>query len=376
MMKCNIQFFTLLVTTAILSGCSGIHYNEGASRLAISDTKEATLKPLFFPANSTEAHYKIKKTKDAVSVNLISAHICDFLELSLAGFNSGEMLSRSNAKSEICSNDDKPLAVDASSLRRRTRGEILIIAKVGELSDLNGLTFDAGKLQDTGRVIYYNADVRESGQLINAMNIPIYGPLVYTGGRFAIDLSVVELDSQENEQIKALLGKLAAIGTTVSATSTGPILDTLNSLGSTLISGNGDDIELRYQALYDLPSENSGTQVHRMELTEGYLALVREEHRSRLPNWETLCIDKEAGLIRKINSDTAICNGDVYRDRTWLLLRVAKEDKNSDFVQKAIATEVVSEFLNRSKTDLQGNDPSTELAEALDKLKSDLNQIK
>ena len=53
-----------------------------------------------------------------------------------------------------------------------------------------------------------------------------------------------------------------------------------------------------------------------------------------------------------------------------------KKIKNSDFVQKAIATEVVSEFLNRSKTDLQGNDPSTELAEALDKLKSDLNQIK
>ena len=48
MMKSNIQFFRLLVVTAILSGCSGIHYNEGASRLAISDTKEATLKATIF----------------------------------------------------------------------------------------------------------------------------------------------------------------------------------------------------------------------------------------------------------------------------------------------------------------------------------------
>jgi len=355
-------------------GCSGIHYNEGASRLNAAYTGKMELRPLF--SQTTSGPVGQIQTGEAMSVNLVSAHICDFREVSLAGFSTGEMFSRSNAKSRVCTNDGPPLGSDVSSAKRRTRGEILIVAHAGELSEDNGLSFDAARLRDTGRVIYYNADVRESGQLINALNIPVYGPLLYAGGRFALDLTVLELDNEENAQVKGLLEKLAAIGRTVSATTSGSLVDALNTLGGTLISGNGDDVELRYQAVYDLPSASSGSAVHRMPLTEGYLALVREEHRSELPTWNKICIDREEGLIRHKVADDSCKEGDVYRNRTWLLLRIAKEDKTSPAVQKAILSETVGQFLDRSKTDLRGQSPAADMLQGLEGLSEKLKSLK
>lgn len=367
----KIAMTSLLLGTV---GCSGIHYNEGASRLNATYTDKQLLHPLF--SKTTSGHSGQIAAGEAMSVNLVSAHICDFREVSLAGFATGEMFSRSNSKSRICRNDGPPLGRDVSSAKRRTRGEILIVAHAGELSEDNGLSFDAAKLRDTGRVIYYNADVRESGQLINALNIPVYGPLLYAGGRFALDLTVLELDNEENAQVKGLLEKLAAIGKTVSASTNGALIDALNTLGGTLISGNGDDVELRYQAVYDLPSADSGSVVHRMPLTEGYLALVREEHRSELPKWTEICIDKEEGLIRHKTDDNSCKQGDVYRNRTWLLLRVAKEDKASRAVQKAIVAETVGQFLDRSRTDLRGRNPAAELLQGLEELTKELEYLK
>ncbi len=344
-------FIRILISVSLaatLAACSGIQFNEGANRVRtpITNAENTEFRGLFFNDDTGRTPFD---TGDAISINLISAHICDFRESSYSGIGSGEFFNSSNDKSKICTGggDGK-----TTSSKRHTRGEILIIAQANEMTGTDSLTFDMSKLRDHGRVIYYNSDIRESGQLINALNIPIYGPQIYNGYPFALDLAILELDNEENEKIKGLLGQLAAIGKTVSAPSNGPLLDVLNALGSTLISGNGDDVEFRYQLVSDIKGHKK-SKIHRMPLAEGYLALIREEHRSDMPEWHKVCVDRESGLIRHKaprtkNHNPDDCGGDVYRERTWLLIRIANEDKDSPAVLKARTQEKVADFVKRS----------------------------
>ncbi len=362
-MNASFICITLASVAASLSGCAGIHYNEGASRSKtnFAGSGDNDFEANFYALSESENKSEIK-TGEAFSVSLISSHICDFRESSLSGFSVGEIFNSTNSKSKICNNGDTSAELKPS--RRKTRGEILIVANAAELGESSGISFDAAKLRDNGRVIYYGPDVRESGQLLNMENLPVYGPLLYKGGRFALDLGIVELDNEENEQIKSLLTTLASMGKTVAPTG-GPLIDLLNTLGGTLISGNGDDVELRYHTSYDLPASKEVSKVERKPLAEGHIALVREETRSETPEWNKICVDKKSGLLRHRDINKKECDGEVYRDRTWLLLRVAREDKDSNAVKKAIAQETVGVFLDRTKTDLRGNNPSAELQSSL-----------
>ncbi|MBN0856463.1 hypothetical protein JTL95_38625, partial [Pseudomonas aeruginosa] len=114
-----------------------------------------------------------------------------------------------------------------------------ITASAGERgATSNGLSFNPADIKRNGRVVYYNEDIRESGQLINALNIPIYGPKTYDGGTFFVDLAILELDENENKQSRKLLQELAKVGSASYAPGT-PVLNLLNSLGDALLSANG-----------------------------------------------------------------------------------------------------------------------------------------
>ena len=333
-----------LAIVIFLTGCATgpYTYNEGSTRVVgytnkvqAKEEKPAKSIGLYMVGSelSKDTEKTIIKPNDAFSVRLLSAFICDFRELS----NPTDSAAISNRGATPCPGGD-------GGQHAGVRGEIVIVANVGERSrDGGGLTFDPSNVKN-GRVIYYNEDVRETGQLINALNLPVYGPKTYGGKPFYMDWSVLELDNKENAAARKLLKQLADVGTLPAAPYT-PVLKLLNTLGGALIDANGDDLEMRYQMETDptLDCDNlnnpkntknpkidrtcENLTVHRMPLREGYYAFVRSENRSEYPDLSGIEVCKELGVL---------CAGDSkqpWRDKTWLLVRVAREDNDAALAQ-------------------------------------------
>lgn len=337
-------------TLALLAtGCSNsLYHNEGASQIAHSaDGSQIT--SIFLPY---KGHGPIPQDRpiekgEAFSIKLVSAYICDFHE----GRTSRDWFSNSNTDATPCKGGDGNFLGN----RNETRGEIAIIANAGERNDKTaGLTFDPNDVQNHGRVVYYNEDIRESGQLINALNIPVYGPKTYDGGPFFMDWAVLELDNDESEQSRKLLQELANIGSTAYAPGT-PVLNLLNTLGGALLGANGDDVELRYQLEFDPPytrmtRPNSLAITNRTSsyapLREGYYALVRKEHRDQLPEFDLLKVTDgkynpmlgirmlPASPATESTAQQETAPGyKLYKDSSWLLIRVSREDHSQALTQ-------------------------------------------
>jgi hypothetical protein len=319
-----------------LQGCTpSLRHNEGAVQIAQVGKRPALAKSIFISALASDS--KTINKGEAVSVKLVSAYICDFRE----GKASGDWFSRSNDDAKPCKAGDgnAPFLGTAQG----TSGEIAILANAGERTSTstNGLSFNPATLQRNGRVVYYNEDVRESGQLINALNIPIYGPKTYEGGAFYLDLAMMELDNDENEQSRQLIQQLAQIGGAAFAPAS-PVLNVLNSLGSALLEANGDDVELRYQLEFD-PSYKGYTSkgstqrkrsaVSRAPLREGYYAVVRMEQRDQLPKFDKIKITGQPYSPLLANGDNT-----VYKGGSWLLIRVAREDNAQARTQDLTST--------------------------------------
>jgi hypothetical protein len=188
----------LAYTTAliVLAGCSqNLQHNEGAVQIARSADGIHVGSIFLLPSQRNAT--PIKKG-EAISVKLITAYICDFRER----LTPRDWFSSTNTDAVPCKGGDG----NANGLwsAQNTRGEIAILANAGERTTTTGLVYNPADIQRNGRVVYYNEDVRESGQLINALNIPIYGPKTYEGGTFFMDLAIMELDNDENEQGEAL----------------------------------------------------------------------------------------------------------------------------------------------------------------------------
>lgn len=268
------------------------------------------------------------------SISLLSAYICGFREVrGLNAINYDPSNHANNPDGGVTEGCANGMAATPGRLERVTRGEITILANVGEASDQKSLTMNPADEGTKGHVIYYNDDIRESGQLINALNLPIYGPKEYQGKNLVFDLWMLELDNEENERVKSLLSSLADIGAT-SRPESAPILQVLNTLGGSLLSGNQDDVEARFQMRFDVPPPFSGevpSNIFRLPLAEGYYAFVREENRDLNPSWGEFAVNKEMGELC-LSDDGMTCvqgNQNTYRGRTWYLVRVARESKAS-----------------------------------------------
>lgn len=327
-----------LAIVIFLTGCATgpYTYNEGSTRVVgytnkvqAKGEKPAKTVGLYMVGSelSKDTEKTIIKPNDAFSVRLLSAFICDFRELS----NPADSAALSNRGATPCGGGD-------GGQHAGVRGEIVIVANVGERRDGGGLTFDPSNVKN-GRVIYYNEDVRETGQLINALNLPVYGPKTYGGKPFYMDWSVLELDNKENAAARKLLKQLADAGAAPAAPYT-PVLKLLNTLGGALIDANGDDLEMRYQMEMDstLDCNKLGNShdcndlaVHRMPLREGYYAFIRSENRSEFPNLDAVNVCEETGVL---------CTGKdkPWRENTWLLVRVAREDTNAALAQDTAQT--------------------------------------
>ncbi|QFT22008.1 hypothetical protein FIV02_10515 [Pseudomonas sp. THAF187a] len=343
-MKLRLSKYCICTATLLaLAGCAqGLHHNEGATQIAHSpDGKH--IRSIFIPdpGNATQTNEHPIEKGEAFSIKLISAYICDFRE----GSGPRDWFSRSNAGALPCEGGDGNTSLLGTT--NYTRGEIAIIVNAGERNDgVTGLTFNPADIQRNGRIVYYNEDIRESGQLINALNIPIYGPKTYEGGSFFMDWAILELDNDESVQSRQLLQELAKIGSAAYAPGT-PVLNLLNTLGGALLGTNGDDVELRYQVEFDPPysgvtKKDSNAIQKRVTpyapLREGYYVIVREENRDQLPPFEKLRVSQG-----KYNPLLAIKNAPnqpyrLYKDRSWLLVRVAREDHAKALTQDASTT--------------------------------------
>ncbi len=334
------------ISLLLVGGCSSsLQHNEGATQVAHSPDKRA-MSSIFLPSgrNSTTAIEK----GEALSIKLIAAYLCDFREEK----GNGDLLASGNKESSLCTGGDGSLFDNA----RSTQGEIAITASAGERgATSNGLSFNPADIKRNGRVVYYNEDIRESGQLINALNIPIYGPKTYDGGTFFVDLAILELDENENKQSRKLLQELAKVGSASYAPGT-PVLNLLNSLGDALLSANGDDVELRYQMEFDPPYQGrtrktdtqprNGTSISsRAPLREGYYAFVRMEQRDRLPAFGQLTVSTGSHNPLLVEAKTM----QLYRGGSWLLVRVAREDhKQASAQDVSTATAAFLEQLGRA----------------------------
>ena len=344
-----------IYSSLILSACSSVNFNEGSSRVFIAkgDSDKGSLQngTIYYYSHDANSPQQIINKDDYFSIKLISTFICNFRESK--GFD--ELTETSNKFSKVCNNFAKN-SIKTDGIKQGTRGEILIAANIGEQKSGFKIGFDLATVRNGSKVVYYNPDVRESGQLINAINLPVYGPKKYEGYPFLMDISVFELDNDESKEIKALLSKLAELGVAASAN---PLINNVvKPLGEALIGSNTDDLELRYTMNFDEPGPLDST-VPRMQLREGFYAIVRKEPRDQIANFKKLCVDAKTGLLLEVDKNDVQCNlkvyddlghNNVFRDNTWLLFRVAKEDPQSPAIDQVDTLEMLSSFLSRDKS--------------------------
>jgi hypothetical protein len=165
------------------------------------------------------------------------------------------------------------------------RGEIGVIINVKEFGiDANIDFTQAG--QRSGRLVYYSDDVRKNagatgdgsprpGNFLNFSSMPVYGPIKYAGRPVLIEVSVIEFDEYEVNRAKAVLQKLAQLGSVVYPPAS-PAPAVLNDIGSAFLTGVQDDSELRFHTVM-YPFHGKDASTHNF-LREGDLVLIKEEN--------------------------------------------------------------------------------------------------
>jgi hypothetical protein len=324
------------ILALLLSGCTSGFLNEGATKVRSSTVaspgETPKFKSIYYKPESqdTSIDKRIIRKGEYFSISLLSAYICGFREgrgLDMFSYDHSNPRGDEDAPSKGCNYGG---AMKIGRDDRVTRGEISILANAGEASNTKSLSINPSDASAKGRVIYYNDDIRESGQLINAVNLPIYGPKEYQGKNVIFELWMLELDNEENNEVRSLLDTLSELGGKAYPPSS-PILGVLNTLGGAFLSGNQDDVEARFQMRFDVPAGDNSS-IARLVLAEGYYAFVREENRDMNPEWDRFTVNEGMGELCSADAETGKCkseNNNTYRDRTWFLVRIARESRES-----------------------------------------------
>ena len=348
-------FYSVLsMMIALLAGCSPsqYHLNEGANEYRVAkkgkyDEKDNSTYSDFSSRYFKEADSSSILPSDTISIRLLQAYICDFREQA----SLTEKFGSDNPDVQSCGNGI--LNPDTSlENANRTRGEIAVVVKAFERTKGNGVALDYNSIQKDGRLIYYNEDVRESGQILNFSNLPVYGPIIYTGKPFYLEINILELDAEESKQVQTLLSSLANFGTQAYPPAS-PILNILDTLGGALVGGNKDDLEFRHQTEFDGYLKNStASDEYRAPLAAGTYAYIRQEQRDRLAPWNKIALDSKTGYLyqtKEINGKPG-CNipsapknltlppCEPFRGRTWFTMKITKgEDATEQEVGQTMA---------------------------------------
>lgn len=282
----------VLVLMLVASGCA--YKNEGAidyrrQKLSTGSTGGASFK-LVKKYAMTEGLQSCPALDehDKISIHLVQGFVKDFMEI--ANLRAGET-------------------------KKTTRGEIAVVVKAAEMTSDGLLNFDAAAV-DSGRLIYYNDDVRR-GQFLNFSYLPVYGPVEWKGNPIVLQIYIIEVDT-DSEQLQPLLKTLATLGSMLYAPAA-PALTVLDKLGTALLSGSHDDVLFRYHMTFY--PESGGKELGYPVLTAGNYVLMRQEDRQVDFNWDRIEYDREDGRLRVGPGEDA----PLFRDETYLVFQVQKD---------------------------------------------------
>jgi hypothetical protein len=279
---------------AMLAGCvsPGRKYDAGAvtHRMATPDGKS------FYKYFSKEqlGTLDIIKPGDSVSVRINAIYICDFAESNAFPENftlwAQDAILRADPDEHYPPPSCSGLGLEKS--KHYTRGEIVVLADVIEQGGGRTIAYSKNGFDaKQARVVYYDDDIRESGQFFSIANVPVYGPIKYSGNALFLRLFMLELDDEENAQTSAMLKKLAELGGRAYPPAS-PILKTLSSVGDALLSGEQDDLEFRYTMTFDpYPS----TSASYLPLAVGNYVVVKSTNRSVDFEWAKQAYDNGTG---------------------------------------------------------------------------------
>lgn len=180
-----------------------------------------------------------------------------------------------------------------------SRGEFAIVAKAFEMSSDPALPTNAFDFRPDsasgGRVIYYSDDVKRH-QALNFGMVPMFGPVIYNGNPVGISVFLVEIDTtKDNAQMSALLSTIASAGRLASVPGT-PLFNMLESLGSSLINANKDDLLLRYDTTFR-SEKGAHPDIKTSLFRYGEYILIRNENRETSIDWEKLSYDPATGKV-------------------------------------------------------------------------------
>lgn len=275
---------------------------------------------------------------DIISVYLTQAHISDFTERWGALFGS-------------------------------KRGEIAIVARAAELDA--GSDFDfASTGKDRGRLVYYSEGVQPR-QFLNFSQIPIYGPVEYTGKPLVLELYLLELDVTENTEVSGMLSAAAGLGATAYPPAS-PVLRVLDTIGGGLLRGNSSDLEFKYHAAL-LASERQMLSLKAGTLEYGNYVFVRMPYTnpdareaSNSHRWNSWYFNQKTGRLYDRRSDCS----EPLLSQTYVSLQInrAKEATTLDL------SNTLAAFTARLTT--QAKASSLESIKVIDALKQSVTSEK
>ena len=242
------------------------------------------LVPLVRKSASSNAPEVAFTDLDAVSIRLQAAHIEFYTEGPFSYL--GDLIAEGQVHS---------------------RGEIAIVVNAFQLGE-DGADFDFTKEgANEGRVVYYSQDVM-ADQPLNFYNLPVYGPATYEAKPIGIDFAVIELDLTDQVTMDLLTTLMDLGGKAFPAAAPG--LAILNSLGSTLMQQQTNDVNARFQMLFDAP-EGGYPDIPRTTLEVGSYVFLRLQDRGDDVDWGRPAAGREHRAA--LSKELRLCSA-----RRWL----------------------------------------------------------
>lgn len=247
------------------------------------------------------------KAKDMVSLRLRSAF------LSNNGYTPENFLSDLGTSAAALGETSKSISKGFT-----INLEILVAASAFDYGASGGGFGFKPENRRNAKVIFFSDDVDE-GQFLNFDNLPIIGPVEYTGSGFGLQLYLLEIDAEDQQQ-KALLRSLAGLGT-AAAGGLGPASGVLNTLTSALLdNGNADDRMFEYSIGFD--TGYVGANVDYVPFEENLYAFVVDHERQRGVPWPVLALNGETAELYQCNTETKLW--EIYQESTYMIVQVLK----------------------------------------------------
>ncbi len=216
----------------------------------------------------------------------------------------------------------------------QSNGEIAVVVNAFEMGKGRDFNFSPKGIEE-GRLVFFSDDVEE-GQTLNFDNMPIYGPITYDGGPLALDLAIIEIDT-ENKQLTALLSTLASEGAILYPPAA-PVLGLLETLGSAFLKGTHNDVEFRFAMALD--SDEGYPGLHHPVVEVGNYVLIREEVRQSETPWNKIQLDSNTGLLMIDENGTN--DWQPYTLNSYITVQI---DRASNSVQLDLSQNTFGEFM-------------------------------